>query len=109
LVHRWAHSCAYLPAILGVILLLTGAQVALGACDIPKDKGERFALIVASGLVSFGTSAPLWSAWRPIGSTRRVGFASRPKRHHPIAGQRTSPTTRSARVTRRLSTSQVAL
>src|SRR5215510_4453970 len=42
------------PAILGVILLLTGAQLALGACDIPKDKGERFALIVASGLVSFG-------------------------------------------------------
>jgi hypothetical protein len=34
------------PAILGVILFLTGAQLALGACDIPKDKDERVALII---------------------------------------------------------------
>jgi MFS superfamily sulfate permease-like transporter len=38
------------PAILGVILFLTGAQLALGACDIPKDKGERFALMVTGAL-----------------------------------------------------------
>jgi hypothetical protein len=38
------------PSILGVILFLTGAQLALGACDIPKDKGERFALIVTGAL-----------------------------------------------------------
>src|SRR5262249_41284185 len=38
------------PPILGVILFLTGAQLALGACDIPKDKGERFALIVTGAL-----------------------------------------------------------
>jgi hypothetical protein len=38
------------PAILGVILFLGGAQLALGACDIPKDKGERFALIVTGAL-----------------------------------------------------------
>lgn len=38
------------PAILGVILFLTGAQLALGACDVPKDKGERFVLIVAAAL-----------------------------------------------------------
>jgi MFS superfamily sulfate permease-like transporter len=36
--------------ILGVILFLTGAQLALGACDIPKDKGERFALMVTGAL-----------------------------------------------------------
>ena len=36
--------------ILGVILFLTGAQLALGACDIPKDKGERFAAIVTAAL-----------------------------------------------------------
>jgi hypothetical protein len=36
--------------ILGVILFLTGAQLALGACDIPKDKGERFALVITSAL-----------------------------------------------------------
>jgi hypothetical protein len=38
------------PAILGVILFLTGAQLALGACDIPKDKGERFALMITGAL-----------------------------------------------------------
>jgi hypothetical protein len=38
------------PAILGVILFLTGAQLALGACDISKDKGERFATVVTAAL-----------------------------------------------------------
>jgi predicted permease len=38
------------PSILGVILFLTGAQLALGACDIPKDKGERFVLMVTGAL-----------------------------------------------------------
>src|SRR6516225_523310 len=37
-------------AILGVILFLTGAQLALGACDIPKDKGERFVLVITGAL-----------------------------------------------------------
>jgi MFS superfamily sulfate permease-like transporter len=36
--------------ILGVILFLTGAQLALGACDIPKDKGERFVLLITGAL-----------------------------------------------------------
>jgi MFS superfamily sulfate permease-like transporter len=36
--------------ILGVILFLTGAQLALGACDVPRDKGERFALMVTGAL-----------------------------------------------------------
>jgi MFS superfamily sulfate permease-like transporter len=38
------------PSVLGVILFLTGAQLALGACDIPKDKVERFVLIVTGAL-----------------------------------------------------------
>jgi len=38
------------PAVLGVILFLTGAQLALGACDISKDKGERFATVVTAAL-----------------------------------------------------------
>jgi MFS superfamily sulfate permease-like transporter len=38
------------PAILGVILFLTGAQLALGACDVPKDKGERFVLMITGAL-----------------------------------------------------------
>ena len=36
--------------ILGVILFLTGAQLALGACDFGKDKGERFATVVTAAL-----------------------------------------------------------
>jgi len=35
-------------AILGVILFLTGAQLALGACDFSRDKGERFVTLVTA-------------------------------------------------------------
>lgn len=38
------------PSILGVILFLTGAQLALGACDISKAKGERFVTMVTGAL-----------------------------------------------------------
>jgi hypothetical protein len=31
-------------------LFLTGAQLALGACDISKDKGERFVLVITATL-----------------------------------------------------------
>ncbi len=41
------------PAVLGVILFLTGAQLALGSCDISKDKGERFATVVTAGLATW--------------------------------------------------------
>jgi Molybdate transporter of MFS superfamily len=37
-------------SIIGVILFLTGAQLALGACDISKDKGERFVMMVTGAL-----------------------------------------------------------
>ena len=33
-----------------MILFLTGAQLALGSCDLSKDKGERFVTIVTAGL-----------------------------------------------------------
>jgi MFS superfamily sulfate permease-like transporter len=36
------------PAVLGVILFLTGAQLALGSCDFSKDKGERFITLVTA-------------------------------------------------------------
>jgi MFS superfamily sulfate permease-like transporter len=36
--------------ILGTILFLAGAQLALGSCDFSKDKGDRFATIVTAGL-----------------------------------------------------------
>jgi len=38
------------PSVLGVILFLTGAQLALGACDISKDKGERFVMMATGAL-----------------------------------------------------------
>jgi MFS superfamily sulfate permease-like transporter len=37
-------------SILGVILFLTGAQLALGACDISTDKGERFVTVITGAL-----------------------------------------------------------
>ena len=36
--------------ILGVVLFLAGAQLALGSCDFARDKGERFATLVTAGL-----------------------------------------------------------
>lgn len=38
------------PSILGVILFLTGAQLALGSCDISKHKGERFVTLATAAL-----------------------------------------------------------
>jgi MFS superfamily sulfate permease-like transporter len=35
-------------ALLGVILFLTGAQLALGSCDFSKDKGERFVTLTTA-------------------------------------------------------------
>ena len=37
-------------AVLGVILFLTGAQLALGSCDFSKDKGERFVTLATGAL-----------------------------------------------------------
>jgi len=37
-------------SVLGVILFLTGAQLALGSCDISKDKGERFVTVITAAL-----------------------------------------------------------
>jgi MFS superfamily sulfate permease-like transporter len=38
------------PEVLGVVLFLAGAQLALGSCDFSRDKGERFATLVTAGL-----------------------------------------------------------
>jgi MFS superfamily sulfate permease-like transporter len=35
-------------AVLGVILFLTGAQLALGACDFSSHKGERFVTLITA-------------------------------------------------------------
>ncbi|MBM3537145.1 MAG: sulfate transporter [Alphaproteobacteria bacterium] len=40
-----------IPAeVLGVVLFLAGAQLALGSCDFARDKGERFTTLVTAGL-----------------------------------------------------------
>jgi predicted permease len=36
--------------VLGVILFLTGAQLALGSCDFSKNKGERFVTLTTAAL-----------------------------------------------------------
>jgi hypothetical protein len=36
--------------VLGVILFLTGAQLALGGCDVRNDKGERFVTMITGAL-----------------------------------------------------------
>jgi len=38
----------FAPPVLGVILFLTGAQLALGSCDFSKRKGERFITLVTA-------------------------------------------------------------
>lgn len=38
------------PEVLGVVLFLAGAQLALGSCDFARDKGERFTTLVTAGL-----------------------------------------------------------
>jgi hypothetical protein len=43
----------------GVIPFLTGAQLALGSCDISKDKGEHFVTVVTGALAvwNFGIAS----------------------------------------------------
>jgi MFS superfamily sulfate permease-like transporter len=36
------------PSVLGVILFLTGAQLALGSCDLSENKGERFITLITA-------------------------------------------------------------
>jgi Molybdate transporter of MFS superfamily len=38
------------PSVLGVILFLTGAQLALGSCDLSRNKGERFVTLATGAL-----------------------------------------------------------
>jgi predicted benzoate:H+ symporter BenE len=54
-------------AVLGVILFLTGAQLALGACDFSRNKGERFITLVTAAFciwnVGLGFLAGMAGAW----------------------------------------------
>jgi Molybdate transporter of MFS superfamily len=54
-------------SVLGVILFLTGAQLALGSCDFSKDKGERFITLITAALciwnVGLGFLVGIAGAW----------------------------------------------
>jgi hypothetical protein len=50
--------------VLGVILFLTGAQLALGSCDFSKNKGERFVTVIT-------TAFAMWN----VGVAFAVGIA----------------------------------
>jgi len=49
-----ALCCVILSEILGVILFLAGAQLALGSCDFSKEKGERFVTLTTADLWNIG-------------------------------------------------------
>lgn len=44
-------------AILGVVLFLTGAQLALGSCEFSKDKGERFVTLMTAAFAMWNVGA----------------------------------------------------
>jgi hypothetical protein len=56
-----------------VILFLTGVQLALGACDIRNDKGERFATMITAALA-------IWSVGIAFVVGSAVYWISRPGR-----------------------------
>lgn len=45
------------PPVLGVMLCLAGLQLALGACDFSRDKGERFVALGTAGIAIFNVGA----------------------------------------------------
>jgi len=53
--------------VVGVILFLTGAQLALGSCDFPKNKAERFVTLITAAFaiwnVGIAFAAGLLGAW----------------------------------------------
>jgi MFS superfamily sulfate permease-like transporter len=59
------------PALLGVILFLTGAQLALGACDFGIDKGERFATVVTAGCALWNVGLAFVVGLAVLGMSRR--------------------------------------
>lgn len=45
------------PPVLGVMLFLAGAQLALGSCDLGRDKGERFVTLATAAVAIFNVGA----------------------------------------------------
>lgn len=57
--------------VLGVVLFLTGAQLALGACDFSKNKHERFATLVTAGCALWNVGLGFVLGWLVLTALRR--------------------------------------
>jgi MFS superfamily sulfate permease-like transporter len=57
--------------VLGVILFLTGAQLALGSCDFSKRKDERFATLVTAGCAVWNVGLGFVLGWLVLAALRR--------------------------------------
>ncbi|HEY7240751.1 MAG TPA: putative sulfate/molybdate transporter [Burkholderiales bacterium] len=57
--------------VLGVVLFLTGAQLALGSCDFSKNKHERFATLVTAGCSVWNVGLGFALGWVVLVALRR--------------------------------------
>ena len=57
--------------VLGVVLFLTGAQLALGSCDFSKRKDERFATLVTAGCAVWNVGLGFALGWLVLAALRR--------------------------------------
>jgi predicted benzoate:H+ symporter BenE len=57
--------------VLGVVLFLTGAQLALGSCDFSKHKNERFATLVTAGCSVWNAGLGFALGWLVLVALRR--------------------------------------
>ena len=57
--------------VLGVVLFLTGAQLALGSCDFSKNKAERFATLITAGCAVWNVGLGFVLGWLVLSALRR--------------------------------------
>jgi predicted benzoate:H+ symporter BenE len=57
--------------ILGVMLFLAGAQLALGSCDLGADKGERFVTLATAGIAIFNVGVAFLFGLAALAACRR--------------------------------------
>jgi MFS superfamily sulfate permease-like transporter len=57
--------------VLGVVLFLTGAQLALGSCEFSKRKDERFATLVTAGCSIWNVGLGFALGWLVLAALRR--------------------------------------
>jgi MFS superfamily sulfate permease-like transporter len=57
--------------VLGVVLFLTGAQLALGSCDFSRNKNERFATLVTAGCSIWNVGLGFALGWIVLAALRR--------------------------------------